>query len=115
MGQIKNIKLHIVTDIKYTLQQQQTLLLRDGQVKEPHSSQPISESSPQWNQETSTQQIPIPQGSRPQVPQKPQVRQEAQQVRDSVTSSGAEDIALLNDFVVDVSCCYRCWEMLFLL
>merc|ERR1712116_42674 len=96
MGQIKNIKLHIVTDIKYTLvqqQQQQTLLLRDGQVKEPHRSQPKCESSPQWNQETS--------GS----PRSTTSEEE------SVTSSGAEDMALLNDFVVGVSCCYCCWEI----
>merc|ERR1712113_1168047 len=81
MGQIKNIKLHIVTDIKYSVHfARTTKAANDGQVKEPHSPQSNGESSSQWHQETSTQQVPLSEGSRPKVPQEPQVCQETQQV-----------------------------------
>merc|ERR1712168_1171239 len=87
MGQIKNIKLHIVTDIKYTSVQSQSKQQQHGQIEEPHRPQPNREGSPQWDQETTAQQVPFLEGSRPQVPQESQIRQEAQQVRTALVSS----------------------------
>merc|ERR1712212_803070 len=89
MGQIKNIKLHIVTDIKYSVHfARTTKAVNDGQVEEPHSPQPNGESSSQWHQETSTQQVPFSEGSRPKVPQESPVCEETQQVKRWERSKG---------------------------
>merc|ERR1712156_1372713 len=73
MGQIKNIKLHIVTDIKYKKHQ-------NGQIKESYRPQPNSEEPSKRYQKTTPQQVPFIERCRPKVPQKSQVRQETQQM-----------------------------------
>merc|ERR1739847_11846 len=87
MGQIKNIKLHIVTDIKLSSVLSTSREIRNGQVKEPHRTQPKCEESSQWYQETTTEQVPFTERCRSQVLEEPAVCEETQQECQEVDAS----------------------------
>merc|ERR1711890_69202 len=70
---------------------------RHGQVEEPHRSQPDQEEPPWWNQETLHQEAYEHEGLRPQVPEEPEVCQEAQP---EPTPEGEEGCSSLNQDVL---------------
>ncbi|KAG5240291.1 hypothetical protein IMY05_008G0089000 [Salix suchowensis] len=52
-------------------------VIRDGQVKESHSTQPVPQSSPEWHQETQEASPHLHERDGPQVFEEPEICKEA--------------------------------------
>merc|ERR1711885_106518 len=108
MGQIKNIKLHIITDIKLSSVLNRSREISNGQVEEPHRTQPKCEESSQWYQETTTEQIPFTERSRSKVLEEPAICQETQQERQEVDGQGGHGVHCVQKYhLMLYIICYR--------